>query len=71
MEGEAETTDLAARRAVLRNIAENSGIYREEGNEGRLMFLVDCDGGVCVCVCCLEEGCLMVGSGWYDCEVSL
>jgi len=50
VEGEAETTDLAARRAVLRNIAENSGIYREEGNEGRLMFLVDCDGGVCVFV---------------------
>lgn len=58
MEGEAETTDLAARRAVLRNIAENSGIYREEGNEGRLMFLVDCDGGVCVC--------LLLGGGMFD-----
>ena len=32
MDGEAETANLAARRVVLRNIAENSGIYREEGN---------------------------------------
>jgi len=36
------------------------------------MFSVDCDDSVCVCVCvfvCLEEGCLMVGSGWYDCGI--
>jgi len=32
VEGEAETANLATRRAVLHNIAENSGIYKEEGN---------------------------------------
>ena len=77
MDGEAETANLAACRVVVRNIAENFGIYREEGRKlGEMMFSVDCDDGVGVGVgvgvfVCLEEGCLMVGSGWYRMVVGL